>query len=178
MPNIRSTDSEILEDRLNTWVWRLKQMWVSRGGYGRVGVAWWVWISGGSARWVLPLSCGGGVTAWVAARFQALTSRFGSFTAWAAAKSLASHCLFFFFFWKASHSLCLALALGFPFGRVIPFGVSFFPFVFPFGLRILESLLGCWVFFFFFLKINLLRFIYLFIYYKWASRLGYNFREA
>ena len=24
-------------------------MWVSRGGYGRVGVAWWVWVSCGSA---------------------------------------------------------------------------------------------------------------------------------
>ena len=53
-------------------------MWVSRGGYGRVGVAWWVWVLCGSVRWVLPLSCGGGVTAWVAARFQALTSRFGT----------------------------------------------------------------------------------------------------
>ena len=151
-------------------------MWVSRGGYGRVGVAWWVWVSGGSVRWVLPLSCGGGVTAWVAARFQALTSRFGSFTHGVGSGKVSRLSLpFFFFFWKASHSLCLASALGFPF----PFGVSFFPFVFPFGLRRLESsvrLLG--FFFFFFFKINLIRFIYLFIFYKWVSRLGYNFRGA
>ena len=152
MPNIRSTDSEILKDRLNTWVWRLKQMWVSRGGYGRVGVAWWVWISGGSARWVLPLSCGGGVTAWVAARFQALTLRFGSFTHGVGSSKVSRLSLsFFFFFWKASHSLCLASALGFPFGRVIPSGVSFFPFVFPFGLRRLESSVRLLGFYFLFL---------------------------
>ena len=86
-------------------------MWVSRGGYGRVGVAWWVWVSGGSARWVLPLSCGGGVTAWVAARFQALTSRFGSFTHGVGSDKVSRLSLFF----------------------------SFFSFVFPFGLRRLES---------------------------------------
>ena len=73
-------------------------MWVSRGGYGRVGVAWWVWISGGSARWVLPLSCGGGVTAWVAARFQALTSRFGSFTHGVGSGKVSRLSLYFFFF--------------------------------------------------------------------------------
>ena len=90
-------------------------MWVSRGGYGRVGVAWWVWVSCGSARWALPLSCGGGITAWVAARFQALTSRFGSFT----------------------HGV---------------------------GSGKVSRLSPLTVFFFFFLKINLIRFIYLFIF--------------
>ena len=75
-------------------------MWVSRGGYGRVGVAWWVWISGGSARWVLPLSCGGGVTAWVAARFQALTLRFGSFTHGVGSSKVSRLSLSFFFFFE------------------------------------------------------------------------------
>ena len=75
-------------------------MWVSRGGYGRVGVAWWVWISGGFARWVLPLSCGGGVTAWVAAIFQALTLRFGSFTHGVGSSKVSRLSLSFFFFFE------------------------------------------------------------------------------
>ena len=75
-------------------------MLVSRGGYGRVGVAWWVWVSCGSARWVLPLSCGGGVTAWVAARFQALTSRFGSFTHGVGSGKVSRLSLSFFFFFE------------------------------------------------------------------------------
>ena len=75
-------------------------MWVSRGGYGRVGVAWWVWVSGGSVRWVLLLSCGGGVTAWVATRFQALTSCFGSFTHGVGSSKVSCLSLFFFFFFE------------------------------------------------------------------------------
>ena len=91
--------------------------------------------------------------------------------------------LSFFFFWKATHSLFLALALGFLF--------FFFSFVFLFGLRRLESSVellglhfwtkpfffffftcglagwvtiseGAQVFFFFFLKINLLKIYFLF----------------
>ena len=57
-------------------------------------------------------------------------------------------------------------------------GLLFFLSFFRLDFGDWSLLLGCWVFFFFFLKINLLRFIYLFIFYKWASRLGYNFRGA
>ena len=74
-----------------------------------------------------------------------------SLTAWAVAKSLASHC-FFFFLKSLSLSLsCLSLRFSF----------LFFSFGFPFGLRRLESsvrLLGLhfWtkIFFFFFLHVG------------------------
>ena len=158
-----------------------------------MGVTWWVWVSCGSARWVLPLWRGDGMTAWVAARFQALTSRFGSFTHGVGSGKVSRLSLSFFFFFLKSLSLSLScLSLRFSF--------LFFSFGFPFGLRRLESSVGLlglhfWtkIFFFFFLhvgwpvglerpkssfflKINLLKFIYLFIFYRWAGRLGYNFR--
>ena len=155
-------------------------MWVSRGGYGRVGVAWWVWVSCGSARWVLLLSCGSSVTAWVAARFQALTSHFGSFTHGVGSGKVSRLSLSFFFFEKPlSLSLsCLSLR----------FSVSIWGFFFSFRFSVWTSETGVFCqaagflffifYFYFFLKINLLIFIYLFIFYKWASWLGYNFRGA
>ena len=153
-----------------------------------VGVAWWVWpcgcrVVGVGIVWV----CEVGLAALVWWRRHSVgSSKISSshLTFWqlhsqrGQRQSLSPLTVFFFFFWKASHSLCLASALGFPFGRVIPSRVSFFPFVFPFGLQRLESSVRLLGFFFFFLKINLLIFIYLFIFYKWASWLGYNFRGA
>ena len=82
-------------------------MWVSRGGYGCVGVAWWVWVSCASARWVLPLSRGGGMIAWVAARFQALTSRFGSFTHGVGSGKVSRLSLSFFFFFEKPLTLSI-----------------------------------------------------------------------
>ena len=107
-------------------------------------------------------------------------------------QSLSPLTVFFFFFLKSLSLSLSCLSLRFSF--------LFFSFGFPFGLRRLESSVGLlglhfWtkIFFFFFLhvgwpvglerpkssfflKINLLKFIYLFIFYRWAGRLGYNFR--
>ena len=139
-----------------------------------VGVAWWVWpcgchVVGVGIVWV----CEVGLAALVWWRRHSVgSSKISSshLTFWqlhsrrGQRQSLSPLTVFFFFvFWKASHSLCLASALGFPFGRVIPSGVSFFPFVFPFGLRRLESsvrLLG-----FFFWKLTYLDFFFFFFFF-------------
>ena len=158
-------------------------MWVSRGGYGRVGVTWWVWVSCGSARWVLLLSCGSSVTAWVAARFQALTSHFGSFTHGVGSGKVSRLSLSFFFFEKPLTLSVLPQPQVFHLEESFHLGFLFFLSFFRLDFGDWSLLLGCWVFifyfyFYFFLKINLLIFIYLFIFYKWASWLGYNFRGA
>ena len=137
-----------------------------------VGVGWWVWLCGccvvgvgigwvcevglATVVWWQRHSVGSSKISSSHPAFWQLHSRRGQ------QQSLSPLTVFFFFFWKASHSLCLASALGFPFGRVIPSRVSFFPFVFPFGLRRLESSVRLLGFFFFWKLTYLDLFIYLF----------------
>ena len=139
-------------------------MWVSRGGYGRVGVAWWVWVSCGSARWVLLLSCGSSVTAWVAARFQALTSHFGSFTHGVGSGKVSRLSLSFFFFEKPLSLSLSCLSLRFSIWK----SHSIWGFFFSFRFSVWTSETGVFcqaagVFFFFFGKLTYLDlFIYIF----------------
>ena len=128
-------------------------MWVSRGGCGyRVG------LRGGSCRSRVVAASQHGQQQDFKLSPRVLAA---SLTAWAAAKSLASHYLFFFFFEKPLTLSVLPQPQIFRLEESFHLGFLFFLSFFRLDFGDWSLLLGCWVcFFFFFWKINLLIFIY------------------